>query len=86
MSSSAHMPKIGSDTKLSHPGPDPHHILDSTPPQHDIIRFGPRPRPHGFVSGNSHENFPMGHSSWDYSHANSLNFGVLMEPSQKASC
>ncbi|RXH68894.1 hypothetical protein DVH24_031227 [Malus domestica] len=33
MSLSAHFrPKIGSDTKLSHPDPDPHHILGSTPP------------------------------------------------------
>ncbi|KAM1808811.1 hypothetical protein ACFX13_032118 [Malus domestica] len=28
---------------------------------HDIVRFGPRPRPHGFVSGNSHENLPVDH-------------------------
>ncbi|RXH84961.1 hypothetical protein DVH24_041729 [Malus domestica] len=33
-----------------------------------------------FVFGNSHENFPMGHLSWDCSRANSLNFGVPMEP------
>ncbi|CAN6701106.1 unnamed protein product [Malus baccata var. baccata] len=25
-------------------------------------------------------NFPVGHPSWDCSHANSLNFGVPMEP------
>ncbi|CAN6695954.1 unnamed protein product [Malus baccata var. baccata] len=47
---------------------------------HDIVRFGPRPRPHCFVSGNSHKNFPVGHLSWDCSRPNSLNFGVLMEP------
>ncbi|RXI09469.1 hypothetical protein DVH24_034086, partial [Malus domestica] len=47
---------------------------------HDIVRFGTRPHPHSFVSGNSHENFPVGHPSWDYSHANSLNFEVPMEP------
>ncbi|CAN6677751.1 unnamed protein product [Malus baccata var. baccata] len=28
----------------------------------------------------SHENFLVGHSSWDCSHTNLLNFGVLMEP------
>ncbi|RXH90657.1 hypothetical protein DVH24_035421 [Malus domestica] len=47
--------------------------------KHDIVHFGPRPRPHGFVSGNSHENFPVGHLSWDCSRTNSLNFGVPME-------
>ncbi|RXH85080.1 hypothetical protein DVH24_041848 [Malus domestica] len=46
---------------------------------HDIVRFGSRPRPHGFVSGNSHENFSVGHPSWDYSRAISLNFEVHME-------
>ncbi|RXH74500.1 hypothetical protein DVH24_029221 [Malus domestica] len=72
-SSSAHFRSwIGSDIKLSHPAPGPHHIPGSTPP--------PRPRPHGFVSGNSHENFPVGHPSWDWSRTNSFNFGVLMEP------
>ena len=39
----------------------------------------PRLRHHAFVSGNSHENFPVGHPSWDCSCANSLNFGVPME-------
>ncbi|RXH87961.1 hypothetical protein DVH24_037606 [Malus domestica] len=29
---------------------------------------------------NSHENFPVGHPSWDCSRANLLNFGVPMEP------
>lgn len=33
----------------------------------------------GFVSGDSHENFPVGHPSWKCSRLNSLNFGVLME-------
>ncbi|RXH86887.1 hypothetical protein DVH24_022160 [Malus domestica] len=47
---------------------------------HDIVRFEPRSRPHGFVYGNSHENFPVSHPSWECSHANSLNFGVSMEP------
>ncbi|RXI04684.1 hypothetical protein DVH24_038958 [Malus domestica] len=47
---------------------------------HDIVRFGPWPHPHGFVSGNSDENFLVGHSSWYYSCPNSLNFGVSMEP------
>ncbi|RXH82342.1 hypothetical protein DVH24_036683 [Malus domestica] len=47
---------------------------------HDIVCFGPRPRPHGFVSGNSDKNFPVGHLSWDCSRANSLNFGVPMKP------
>ncbi|CAN6691285.1 unnamed protein product [Malus baccata var. baccata] len=61
----------------SRPGPPPHTGLDST---HDIVRFGPRPRLHGFVSGNSHENFPVGHPSWKCSHTNSLNFEVPMEP------
>ncbi|RXH87477.1 hypothetical protein DVH24_034377 [Malus domestica] len=42
---------------------------------YDIIRFGLRPRPHGFVSRNSHENFSV-----DCSRANLLNFGVPMEP------
>ena len=37
------------------------------------------PFPHGFVSGNSHQNFPVGHPSWDYSRANSLYFGVPTE-------
>ncbi|RXH80974.1 hypothetical protein DVH24_004888 [Malus domestica] len=32
------------------------------------------------LSGNSHENFPVGHPSWDCSRANSLNFGVPTEP------
>ncbi|RXH86727.1 hypothetical protein DVH24_022000 [Malus domestica] len=41
---------------------------------------GPRPLNHGFVSGNSYENFPVGHPSWDCSCAISLNFGVPMEP------
>ncbi|CAN6708211.1 unnamed protein product [Malus baccata var. baccata] len=50
------------------------------PKPHDIVRFGPRPCPHSFVSGNSHENFPVGHPSWDCSCANSLNFEVPMEP------
>ncbi|RXH84811.1 hypothetical protein DVH24_040159 [Malus domestica] len=36
----------------------------------------PRPCPHSFVSENSHENFPMGHPSWDCSWANSLNSRV----------
>ncbi|CAN6677145.1 unnamed protein product [Malus baccata var. baccata] len=61
----------GSDTKLSHPG------LAST-----VARYCPiwaQPRPHGFVSGNSHENFPVGHPSWDCSHMISLNFRVTME-------
>ncbi|RXI05792.1 hypothetical protein DVH24_017834 [Malus domestica] len=39
-----------------------------------------RPRPHGFVSGNSHDNFTVGHPSWDCSRKNSLNFGIPMEP------
>ncbi|RXH83171.1 hypothetical protein DVH24_003669 [Malus domestica] len=47
---------------------------------HNIVRFGPRPRPHSLVSRNSHENFPVGHPSWDCSRVNSLNFVVLMEP------
>ncbi|RXH97032.1 hypothetical protein DVH24_035700 [Malus domestica] len=47
---------------------------------HDIVCFGPRPRPHGFVSGNLHENFPVGHPSWECSRVNSLNFVVPMEP------
>ena len=55
------------------------HIPGSTPPWHDIVCFGPRPRPHGFVSRNSHENFPVSHPSWDCSRANSLNFGVPVE-------
>ncbi|RXH89348.1 hypothetical protein DVH24_031705 [Malus domestica] len=37
----------------------------STPPLHDI-------------SGNSDENFPVGHPFWDCSRANLLNFGVPM--------
>ncbi|RXI07381.1 hypothetical protein DVH24_026517, partial [Malus domestica] len=36
--------------------------------------------PHGFVFWNSHENFPVGHPSWECSRPNSLNFGVSMEP------
>ena len=60
----------------SRPGPPPQPGLDST-----IARcFGPRPCPQGFVSGNSHENFPMGHPSWECSRSNSLNFGVPTEP------
>ncbi|RXH70498.1 hypothetical protein DVH24_013244 [Malus domestica] len=47
--------------------------------QYDIVRFRPQPHPHGFVSGNSHENFPVGHPSWECSRPNSLNFGVLTE-------
>ncbi|RXH96239.1 hypothetical protein DVH24_008743 [Malus domestica] len=54
--------------------------LKTTNSKHDIVRFGPRPRPHGFVFGNSHENFPVGHLSWECSRPNSLNFGVPMEP------
>ena len=27
-------------------------------------QYRPRPRPHGFVYGNSHENFLVGHPSW----------------------
>ncbi|RXH71738.1 hypothetical protein DVH24_025239 [Malus domestica] len=41
--------------------------------------LGPRSHPHDFVYGNSHENFPVGHPSWDCSRVNSLNFAVLME-------
>ncbi|RXH89181.1 hypothetical protein DVH24_031538, partial [Malus domestica] len=49
-------------------------------PIHDIVCFGPRPRPHNFVSVNSHEqNFPVGHPLYDCSRAISLNFGVPME-------
>ncbi|RXI02493.1 hypothetical protein DVH24_002571 [Malus domestica] len=33
-----------------------------------------------FVSKNSHENFPVGHPSWDCSRMNSLNFRVSMKP------
>ncbi|CAN6540847.1 unnamed protein product [Malus baccata var. baccata] len=33
--------------------------------KYDIVRFGSRPHPHGFVSGNSYENFLVGHPSWD---------------------
>ncbi|RXH96237.1 hypothetical protein DVH24_008741, partial [Malus domestica] len=47
---------------------------------HNIVRFGPRPCPHGFDFGNSHENFPVSHPSSDCSRSNSLNFGVPMEP------
>ncbi|RXH67712.1 hypothetical protein DVH24_027859 [Malus domestica] len=47
---------------------------------YDIVRFGPRPRSQGFISGNSHENFSVGHPSWDCSRVNLLNFGVPMEP------
>ncbi|RXH88842.1 hypothetical protein DVH24_000441 [Malus domestica] len=54
---------------MSYPGPGPHHIPDSTP----------TPRHHGFVYGNSHENFPVGHP-WDCSRANSLNLRVPTEP------
>ena len=68
---------IGSDTKLSHPDLGPHRISGSTPPYHDIVCFGPRPRPHDFVSGNSREqNFLVGHPSWECSGPFSLNFGV----------
>ncbi|RXH92300.1 hypothetical protein DVH24_033196 [Malus domestica] len=49
-------------------------FLQLQSPGHNIVRFGPRP--HGFVSGNSHENFPMDHPSWDRSRPNSLNLGV----------
>ncbi|RXH78761.1 hypothetical protein DVH24_002279, partial [Malus domestica] len=81
-------PGIGSYTKLSHPDPGPNHTLTvlflgthtRTSQWHNIVRFGPRPRPHDFVSGNSHENFPVDHPSWDCSRANSLNFGVLTKP------
>ena len=46
-----------------------------------FFRFGPRPRLHGFVSGNSREqNFPRGHPLWDCPRANSLNFRVPTEP------
>ncbi|RXI06518.1 hypothetical protein DVH24_025654 [Malus domestica] len=51
-----------------------------TTSRHDIVRFGSRPRPHYFVSGNSHENFLVSHPSWDCSRTNSLNFGVPTEP------
>ncbi|RXI09213.1 hypothetical protein DVH24_023374 [Malus domestica] len=42
-------------------------------------RLGPR---HilGSTPPNSHENFPVGHLSWDCPHMNRLNFGVPMEP------
>ncbi|RXI03053.1 hypothetical protein DVH24_003131 [Malus domestica] len=50
------------------------------PKPHDIVHFGSRPHSHGFVSGNSHENFPVGHPSWDCYRMNSLNLGVPMEP------
>ncbi|RXH88235.1 hypothetical protein DVH24_042306, partial [Malus domestica] len=39
-----------------------------------------RPRPHDFVFENLHEKFLVGHPFWDCSRANSLNFGVPMEP------
>ncbi|RXI06699.1 hypothetical protein DVH24_025835 [Malus domestica] len=55
-------------------------FYEYNPDWHDIVRFGPRPCPHGFVSGNSHENFVVGHPSWDCFHSNSLNFGVPTEP------
>ncbi|KAM1329370.1 hypothetical protein ACFX2F_013549 [Malus domestica] len=35
--------------------------------------------PSQFFFGNSHENYPVGHPSWDCPRANSLNFGVSME-------
>ncbi|RXH70480.1 hypothetical protein DVH24_013226 [Malus domestica] len=54
----------------SRPGPLPHSGLDSA-----VARY----HPHGFVYKNSHENFPMGHLSWDCSRTNSLNFGVSMK-------
>ena len=47
-----------------------------------VTRYSPlwsRPSPHGFVYGNSHENFPMGHPSQECSRPNLLNFGVPME-------
>ncbi|RXH88529.1 hypothetical protein DVH24_000128 [Malus domestica] len=63
-------PGIGFDTKLSHPDPVPHHILGLTPPYHDIVCFGPRPRPHGFWT--THPGIALD--------AISLNFGVPTEP------
>ncbi|CAN6578636.1 unnamed protein product [Malus baccata var. baccata] len=50
------------------------------PKPHDIVRFGPRPRPYGFVSGNSRA------TSQEVTHHEialapfSLNFGVSTEP------
>ncbi|RXH93507.1 hypothetical protein DVH24_014083 [Malus domestica] len=61
---------------LSHPGSGSHDISGST----HIVRFGPRPHPHSFVYGNSYDNFPLGHPSWDCSRVNSLNFEVPTEP------
>ncbi|KAM2041111.1 hypothetical protein ACFX16_034957 [Malus domestica] len=45
-----------------------------------LSALGPNSALTGFVSGNSHENFLVGHPSWDCSRANSLNFEVPMEP------
>ncbi|RXH73602.1 hypothetical protein DVH24_016424 [Malus domestica] len=42
----------------------------------------PGPDPHhipGSTLPNSHENFPVGHPSWECSRPNSLNFGVPMK-------
>ena len=73
-SSSAHfLAGIGSDTKLSHPGPDP-------PPLHDIVHFGPRLRLTVLFLGTHTRT-----SQWVTHHGSalarySLNFGVPTEP------
>ncbi|KAL6188817.1 hypothetical protein ACLB2K_040208 [Fragaria x ananassa] len=49
----------------------PHTILSALGPP-----VPSAPGPHGFVSGSSQSNFPVGHPSWDCSGLSMLNFGV----------
>ncbi|CAN6544205.1 unnamed protein product [Malus baccata var. baccata] len=71
----------------SQPGPPPHPGLDSIAARY--YPFWASTTPSGFCfweltrelpSRNSHENFPVGHPSWDCSCANSFNFEIPMEP------
>ncbi|RXI05939.1 hypothetical protein DVH24_017981 [Malus domestica] len=56
---------------------DPHSITSQARLRRSMILSALGP---GFVFGNSHENFPVGHPSWECSRPNLLNFGVPMEP------
>ncbi|KAM1164446.1 hypothetical protein ACFX2G_024429 [Malus domestica] len=66
-SSSAYFwPGIGSDTICHIPAPV-HHIPGLFHHRSTILSVLGLPFPHGFVFGNSRENFPVDHPSWECS-------------------